>query len=152
MIAAIAVPGVLRARMRSNESATMGSMRAILGAQTAYANSCGSSFYADSLARLGAAPVSGGLSFIDADLAMDPATKSGYLYTLTPGPAVPSAPPSCNGGAAGTGVPTYFLGTSPIGSSGTKFYGANQAATIFEGDSALPPTEIGPPPGGTPIQ
>ena len=45
IIAAIAVPGLLRARMAGNEASAIGSLRAINGAQATYAASCGSGFY-----------------------------------------------------------------------------------------------------------
>ena len=49
IIAAIAVPGLLRARMSGNEASAVGSLRAINSAQSTYAASCGSGFYAPSL-------------------------------------------------------------------------------------------------------
>ena len=41
IIAAIAVPGLLRARMSGNEASAIGSMRAINSSQVTYAASCG---------------------------------------------------------------------------------------------------------------
>ena len=41
IIAAIAVPGLLRARMSGNEASAIGSLRAISSAQSVYAASCG---------------------------------------------------------------------------------------------------------------
>ena len=41
IIAAIAVPGLLRARMSGNEASAIGSLRAINSAQSTYAASCG---------------------------------------------------------------------------------------------------------------
>ena len=43
IIAAIAVPGLLRARMAGNEASAIGSLRAINSAQATYSTSCGSS-------------------------------------------------------------------------------------------------------------
>ena len=40
IIAAIAVPGLLRARMSGNEASAIGSLRAINGGQAAYSSSC----------------------------------------------------------------------------------------------------------------
>ena len=60
IIAAIAVPGLLRARMSGNEASAIGSMLAINSGQSTYAASCGSGFYAPSLASLGTAPTVGG--------------------------------------------------------------------------------------------
>ena len=53
IIGAIAVPGLLRARMAGNEVSAIGSLRAINSAQATYAASCGGGYYASSLPRLG---------------------------------------------------------------------------------------------------
>ena len=46
IIAAIAVPGLLRARMSGNESSAIGSLRAINSAQASYASSAATGGYA----------------------------------------------------------------------------------------------------------
>src|SRR5687767_9845449 len=127
IIAAIAVPGLLRARMSGNEASAIGSLRAINSSQSTFASSCGSGFYAPSLVRLSAAPtVGGGDGFVGTDLSTDPSLKSGYSISLTAGAAAASAPASCNGAAAGTVVSTYFAGAAPAAGGGTRFFGANQ--------------------------
>ena len=88
IIAAIAVPGLLRARMSGNEAAAIGSLRAINSGMSTYASSCGSGFYAPSLVRLAAAPtVGGGDGFVGKDLSTDPSVKSSYTITMTAGAA-----------------------------------------------------------------
>src|SRR4029077_9508840 len=52
IIAAIAVPGLLRARMSGNEASAIGTMRAINSSQVTYAASCGGGGYAIDLATL----------------------------------------------------------------------------------------------------
>ena len=52
IIAAIAVPGLLRARMSGNEASAIGSLRAINSAESTYASSCGGNGYAQSLEDL----------------------------------------------------------------------------------------------------
>ncbi len=59
IIAAIAVPGLLRARMSGNEASAIGSLRAINSAQASYSSGCGSGGYATSLTILGT-PCAGG--------------------------------------------------------------------------------------------
>ena len=59
IIAAIAVPGLLRARMSGNESSAIGSMRAINSAQAAF-SSANSGGYAGTLDVLGCEPCTGG--------------------------------------------------------------------------------------------
>ena len=60
IIAAIAVPGLLRARMSGNEASAIGSLRAVNSAQATYAASCGFGFYAPTLVLLGTPPTVGG--------------------------------------------------------------------------------------------
>src|ERR1700710_2196228 len=78
IIAAIAIPGLLRARMAGNEASAIGSVRAINSGQAAFASSCAGGGYAYSLPQLFAAPP-GGQGFIGPDLATDGVAKSGYL-------------------------------------------------------------------------
>src|SRR5215831_19285169 len=67
IIAAIAVPGLLRARQSGNEASAIGSVRAINSAEATYAASCGGGGYAQSLADLALAPPMG-VPFISPDL------------------------------------------------------------------------------------
>src|SRR5262247_2942991 len=85
IIAAIAVPGLLRARMSGNEASAIGSMRAINSAEATYSSSCGQNGFATALADLFLAPAGGPTGvqgFISPDLATDPSIKSGYTVTL----------------------------------------------------------------------
>src|SRR5258705_12643174 len=84
IIAAIAVPGLLRARMSGNEASAIGSLRAINSGQASYSSSCAQGGYANTLPDLFLAP-SGGSGFISPDLKSTPATKSGSTVTLTDG-------------------------------------------------------------------
>ena len=52
IIAAIAVPGLLRARMSGNEASAIGSLRAINSAQSTYSSSCAGNGYAVDLEDL----------------------------------------------------------------------------------------------------
>jgi len=152
-LGAIAVPGLLRARMSGNETSAIVSLRAINSAQSIFAASCGSGFYAPSLVLLGTPPtVGGGDGFIGTDLAADPSMKSSYAVQLTAGAAASGAPPSCNGAAAGAVVSTYFVSASPMAGGGVRYFGTNQGATIYQSTAAVAVTLNGAPPGSTPIQ
>lgn len=74
IIAAIAIPNLLRSRMQSNESSAIGNLRTIVGAEVAYhaANYEYTALFAD---LTGATP-----SFLDGN--WDGTTKSGYDYVL----------------------------------------------------------------------
>jgi prepilin-type N-terminal cleavage/methylation domain-containing protein len=153
IIAAIAVPGLLRARMSGNEASAIGSLRAIGSSQQAYASSCGSGFYAADLTVLGTAPPAGGAAFISPDLGAAVAvTKSGYDVTMA-GTASVGAPPSCNGGATITG---FYATANPqaLGSTGNRYFWTNTSGTIYQDPAAAiaDVNETGAPAAGTPIQ
>ena len=150
IIAAIAAPGLLRARMAGNEAAAIGSLRAINSAQSTYAASCGNGFYAPTLANLATPPtVGGGDGFIGTDLSADPSVKSGYTVTMTAGAAAVGAPASCNGAAV---VTTYFVGADPNPGGGVRFFGTNQGGTIYQATAAMAVAQNGAPAGAVPIQ
>ena len=153
IIAAIAVPGLLRARMAGNEASAIGSLRAINSAQSTFAASCGSGFYAPTLTRLGTAPtVGGGEGFISTDLKTDPSVKSGYTIAITASAAAAGAPASCNGAAAGTLAPTYFVSATPMAGAGVRYFGTNQDGTIFQSTAPIDITQRGVPAGTEPVQ
>lgn len=154
IIAAIAVPGLLRARMAANEASAINSLRTINSAQAIYAASCGNGFYAPSLASLATPPtVGGGDGVIGPDLSTDPSIKSGYSIVLTRGSAASGAPASCNGVTAGNSVSTYFASANPTPGGGTRFFATNQGGTIFQSTTAVVVTQTGAPPApALPIQ
>ena len=79
IIAAIAVPGLLRARMSGNEASAIGSLRAINSSQSTYASSCASNGYAVTLADLSKPAPGSNQGFISPDLQKrSRRVKSGY--------------------------------------------------------------------------
>ena len=140
IIAAIAIPGLLRARMAGNEASGIGSLRAINSGQAAYSSSCANGGYATSLADLFKAP-SGGTGFISPDLASNGTVKSGYTITLTAGAGsstITTAANTCNGSAAAA-VSVFFASAIPVtpGSSGTRYFGTDTRGTIFQNTAAV---------------
>jgi type IV pilus assembly protein PilA len=135
IIAAIAVPGLLRARQSGNEASAIGSVRAVNSAEAAYAASCGGGGYAQTLVNLGTPPA-GGTPFISPDLgAADPALKSGYTITLENGllPQVVLAQANtCNNIAASSSV--YYVHAEPItaGSTGQRSFASDNRGTIYQ--------------------
>jgi prepilin-type N-terminal cleavage/methylation domain-containing protein len=84
IIAAIAIPNLLRSKIAANESSAVGSVRTINTAEVTYQSSWGSGF-AVGLPQLGgAAPClaasSGAACLIDPLLSVAPNTKSGYVF------------------------------------------------------------------------
>ena len=82
IIASIAVPALLRARMSGNEASAIGSLRAINAAQSTYSSTCGANGFAVSLDDLAKAPA-GSQGFISPDLAINGVTKSGYVVNVS---------------------------------------------------------------------
>ena len=139
IIAAIAVPGLLRARQSGNEASAIGSVRAINSGETAYASSCGGGGYAQSNDDLAAAPA-GGAPYISPDLANsdDPASpKSGYQIDVNDNADglnrdVVSAANTCNGSAAPSRA-MYHVVADPVtrGQTGTRSFGSDHLGTIY---------------------
>ena len=135
IIAAIAVPGLLRARMSGNEASAIGSMRAINSSESTYSSSCGGNGYAQSLGDLAKAPPSSSQGFISPDLASNGVTKSGYSVNLTKDTGavdVTAAGSTCNV-AANAAVSAYFAEAHPvtIGSTGQRSFATDTRATIY---------------------
>lgn len=151
IIAAIAIPGLLRARMAGNEASAIGSLRAINSGQMTFASSCGNNNFAASLPMLAAPPVAGSEGYLSLDLSAAAPEKSGYVANFAPGVA-PADATSCHAGA--TTITTYFTGNAPLvaNSTGRRYFGTNQGGTIYQSNAAVAPTQTGAPAGATPIQ
>ena len=95
IIAAIAIPNLLRAKISANESSAAASVRSIVTANIEYSTSYQAEGYAPNLASLGPSgttcqstgPTSANACIIDAVLASG--TKSGYAVASTPNGSVP---------------------------------------------------------------
>lgn len=138
IIAAIAIPNLLRSRIAANEASAVGSLRTINTAQTTYASTYPATGFAASLSNLG--PGAGGsASSTNAQLldnvlgcAAPPCNKSGYSFSMT-----------------GTGTPPYYYSSTatPISAGQTgqrRFYSDatgviryNATATANSTDSPL---------------
>ena len=119
IIAAIAIPNLLRARMAANESAAASSIRTINTAMVSYITAYPTIGYAATLKALGGVSPctasSTSACLIDNNLAVPPASgKSGYLYAAT-----------------GTAA-TYEAGAWPVttNSTGTKTFCSVEDAVV----------------------
>ncbi len=127
IIAAIAVPGLLRARMSGNEASAIGSMRAINTAQQNFSQQCNG--YSVDLPTLAAAG-----NYLSPDLtALATVNQSGYSVTLTksaaPGTSVVAGQPAvCN-----SPVTNYYASATPLSTStGTRSFASSEAGTIYQ--------------------
>ena len=154
IIAGIAMPALLRARMNGNETSAIGSIRATNTAQLSFSTACGAGFYALSFPTLGVPPPGGIHPFLSPDLtgALTP-QKSGYGFTLAAGAGgVAGAPDTCNGAATNA---AYYVAAVPLGlgTSGSRGFAGNQSGAIWQDVTGVAPTEpfsFGP--GISPVQ
>ena len=130
ILAAIAIPGLIRARESGNEASAIGSIRAITSGQAAFAASCGSGGYAQTLTAL-ATPPAGGVPFISPDLAGG--TKSGYaIVNSAGGSVVLAAAATCN--AIADSWSGFLVTATPltVGLTGHRSFGSDQRGTVFQ--------------------
>ena len=122
IIAAIAIPNLLRSRMAANESSAVGSLRTINTAEVTYATAYPTEGFAATLAALGGAAGCGpstiaAACLIDEVLSMT-AKKSGYSFAAPGTGAVPRVAYTANAD------PTI------VGSSGQRAFFTDQSGVI----------------------
>jgi type IV pilus assembly protein PilA len=154
IIAAIAVPGLLRARMSGNEASAIGSLRAINSGEASYSASCAAGGFAIDLADLVKPPPGSTQGFISPDLSANGVQKSGYKVFLAKDGAagtadIGTAAATCN---ASTGAPasSYFAGADPVtpGGTGTRYFATDTRGTLFQSGTA---SVANPIPAGTAV-
>ena len=148
IIAAIAIPSLLRARVSANESATIGDVRTVISAQAAYA-SANSGFY-DTFECLHTPepcipdyPATGAV-FLDSSLA-SASDKSGYRRTFHPGPPAPPEVVAL-GKVSPSSLTLWAYVAVPITPNQTGvrgFCGDSTGRICFTRDGSEPPVEGG---------
>ena len=123
IIAAIAIPNLIRSKMAANESSAVASLRTINTSEVTYQNTYPGTFAALSSLGPGAAvcatPASANACLIDnllANATTAATAKSGYMFTVTPGAA------------------TYSSEAEPAaaGSSGTRGFCSDQNLVLYQ--------------------
>ena len=144
-VAAIAVPGLLRARIAGNEASMIGSLREVNNGESTYASSCAFGGYAVALADLSKAPGGSNQGFISPDLSTDPAVKTGYTVAMdvdaAPGVVlVTLAANTCNN-SANSAMSSYYVSATPAsaGQTGQRAFATNTPGTIYFSNNAVPP-------------
>ena len=139
IIAAIAVPGLLRARIAGNEASAIGSLRAINSANLNWMTNCaGGRGYAATLVDLGQAPTTGGQPFISPDLsAGGTITKSGYTVLYTARGTQSTGLVTCSSVTAASG--RYDANADPLtaGTTGVRYFGTNETGMIRQHTAAV---------------
>ncbi|MFZ0798811.1 MAG: prepilin-type N-terminal cleavage/methylation domain-containing protein [Terriglobales bacterium] len=129
IIAAIAAPSFLHARMAANESATVGAIRTLNTAQVTYNSTYPTVGFASTLTDMAGttcastAPTSNSACLIDS--ALGSGTKSGYMFTLT--------------GVSGTPAGTYQFIASPVGvnQTGVNYFCSFADAVVRSSAAAI---------------
>ena len=127
IIASMAIPNLLRARMSANEASAVGAVRTLNTAQISYNSAYPTVGYAATLAALGgtacAPPSATGACLIDTQLATG--TKSGYIFTMA--------------GVAGTPAATYQVIAAPSvpNQTGTRYFCSFADAVVRSSVSAI---------------
>ena len=128
IIAAIAIPNLLRARISANDAAAAATIRTMNTAEVTFSTTYVSAGYAASLTALGpnattcTAPTATGACLLDnvvgCAAAAGPCAKGGYNYYLV-------------SSAAGPPVPDYTASAGPLGNStGSSNYCSNPDAVV----------------------
>jgi prepilin-type N-terminal cleavage/methylation domain-containing protein len=136
ILAAVAVPGLIRARVASLESSAIGSIRSINAAESTYASSCGGGGYAQSLDDLSKPAVGSATLFISPDVPANGVLKSGYVMNVSadvPTAVVTPSAKTCNA-AAQDAVSGYFAEAHPVqtGISGQRSFATDARAALYQ--------------------
>ena len=150
IIAAIAIPSLLRARISANEAAAEGDSRTVSSAQVAYASS-NRGAYGTTLYCLGSPTTCGFPStvtqFLDPQVGTQGVvTKQGYNRTYFAGAVATGTPDP--------GVSTFAYASNPTtpGNTGTRYFAIDHTGMIcFSITGAVGATTSGLPAGCTPI-
>ena len=134
IIAALAVPGLLRARIAGNEASAIGSLRAVNSANLNWMTNCaGGRGYAATLDALGIAPTSGGQPFISPDLsATGTISKSGYDISFAAVGIQQAGQATCSSVTATSQGYDALASPSTANVTGVRTFGTTEGAALFE--------------------
>ncbi len=144
IIAAIAIPSLLRARMSANEASAIGSMRSVFSAQQNYAASAARGGYAPELPRLGAPCPNSTVPFLSSELTSAPVVnKSGFEMAMQGASGTGAGPFDCNNAPT---VGSFYMTAVAVmpGISGGRAFAITDFGSIWENVTApgsVPPTE-----------
>jgi type IV pilus assembly protein PilA len=141
IIAAIAIPNLLRSRIAANEASAVGSIRTITTSQVTYSSTFPQYGYATSLAKLGPPaaatdPVTNDhAGLVDSILgcATEPCVKTGYKFALTAGAS------GCGDGT--TACTTFTVNGDPSNAqTGTRHFCGDHSGVIRTDTAAITTT------------
>ena len=120
VVAAIALPNLLSARISADASSAVGSLRTVNSACVTYRWTYGTGF-PTALANLGPAPAASSAAADLVDNVLASGTKGGYTFVYTPGPV-----------DADGGIASYTINANPAvsGSTGARYFYTDESAAI----------------------
>jgi type IV pilus assembly protein PilA len=135
IIAAIAIPNLLKSKMAANEASAVESLRTIDTGETTYAASCPDIGFSATLVEMNTGALcAGGKNILDNILGgADPSTKAGYVFTYT---VVPVG--GLNNAFTVTGLP------STVGVTGQRGFFSDQTDVVRFSASGVAPTAASP--------
>lgn len=142
IIAAIAIPSILKARMAANEASAASTVRTVTSAAVVYSTTW-SNGLPPNFATLGGAGLAANCNFadlLDPTIANAPNTKSGYVYTYTGvGAPVPTGP-----GCAAPGFNEYLVTAAPVafGLTGTRSFCSDEPGVIHFDVTGAPAASV----------
>jgi prepilin-type N-terminal cleavage/methylation domain-containing protein len=149
IVAAVALPGLNRARGAAAEGSTIGSLRAIHRAQVTFSVSCGGGYYAPSIPWLATKPIGSQSAFIGPEFTADIVDRQEYRIRFTLGTVIATAPATCNGLAKGKTVNTFYVAADLLQANSarvSRYFGVNASGTIFQSTVRVTVTQTGSPP------
>ena len=128
IIAAIAVPGLLRARLSGNEASAIGSVRTISSAQATFSSSCGGGGFADTMVGLSTAPASS-VPFVPPDLGSG--AKSGYTFAVDgDGGQILAQASTCNNAVDAMAGFVAWGNPTTAGTTGVRRFGVSETGVL----------------------
>ncbi|MGA8145215.1 MAG: prepilin-type N-terminal cleavage/methylation domain-containing protein [Candidatus Acidiferrales bacterium] len=143
IIAAIAIPNLLRAQMAAHEASAVGTLRTLNTSTVTYQSTYGNGFAPNLTVLGGAIPATcDNANLVDNTISVAPNQKSGYTFSLIGLGTPVNAPAGC--GTAG--VNAYTVGAVPIttGTTGQRTFCSDESGVIrFDpAGGAAPGTDV----------
>jgi type IV pilus assembly protein PilA len=129
IIAAVAIPNFLRAKISANQASAVSTLRTLTSATAAYSSSWNNGLPPSlaAMGGIGAAPTCNGAMLIDPSLTNAPNQKSGYTFAYIPqGPAILNPPAGCSAGYS-----SYLITAMPNNANtGTQSFCTDQTMVL----------------------
>ena len=142
VLATIAFPILLRARIASNEGVAVASLRTIHSAEASYAATCGSGGYAQTLEDLAKQPPGSVVGFIQDPYSVNGVVMNGYVANIMAAASAATILPSaqtCNG--SDNDAMTNFVAERhavSVGETGVRSFAIDTQGTMYMRQDGIP--------------